>query len=187
MNKVIGWIVCILDLIIGAVLFLAAQIEISTNSRYTFRKPLTNYETQVITMKWCGVIFLVSGIVWLIIKIFQSAYVNKHVQENMNNGAMYQKATICPGCGLQVASSAVPCPRCGFVFNMNSNPNMNINPVRNQYPNSPYSNVQYTNAYTDQSQQPNTPGKSEAGFCGNCGSPVVAGHLFCSNCGNKIG
>lgn len=121
MNKVVGWVICILELIIGAVLFLTAQVDISTNSRYTFRKPLTDYEAQVLTMKWFGIFFLVSGIMWLIVKIYQTTYVNKHIQDNMNNSRVCQKAAICPGCGLQVASNGGTCPRCGFVFNANSN------------------------------------------------------------------
>ena len=78
MKKTIGWIICVIDLIVGFSLFIAAQLEISTNSRYTFHKPLTKYELQVISFKWVGILLIVCGIFELVVKLIQKNYGHKY-------------------------------------------------------------------------------------------------------------
>lgn len=114
MKGKILWILGVAETCIGFVLFVVAQMEISSNSRYTWRKPYTSYEAQVVMTKWIGIILLISGIVWLLLKIYQLRYTNTHTQEitplSENGGSVK-----CPNCGLSLSADVKTCPRCGAV------------------------------------------------------------------------
>ena len=112
MKKKIGWILGTIETIIGFAFFVAAQSEISSNSWYTFKKPYTEFEAQVIMTKWIGIAFLVSGIIWLALKVFQARYMDKHIQE-MNSVITKGGLTKCLNCGLALTADAETCPRCG--------------------------------------------------------------------------
>lgn len=112
MKKKVGWIIGTIETIIGFVCFLVAQMEISSNSRYTWRKPYTSYEAQVLMTKWIGIAFLVSGIIWLGLKVYQVRYTEKHVQE-MNPVVKKGGIAKCLNCGLALTADAESCPRCG--------------------------------------------------------------------------
>lgn len=121
------WILGTLETIIGFGLFFAAQMEISSNSRYTWRKPYTSYEAQVIMMKWLGIILLVSGIIWLCLKVLQIKYTNTHTQEItpvIERGGVIK----CSNCGLTLSADVENCPKCGNAVNVNKS---NINAVEN--------------------------------------------------------
>lgn len=112
MKKVIGWVISLFELVVGLVLFVMAQSEISTNSWYTWRQPYTSYEAQVIMMKWIGIILLISGIIWIALLLFRVIYTNKHTQDitvlTQKGGSLQ-----CVNCGLAVAANLSICPRCG--------------------------------------------------------------------------
>lgn len=106
------WILGTIETIIGFALFWSAQMEISSNARYTWRRPYTSYEAQVIMIKWIGIILLASGIIWLCLKMFQLKYTNTHTQEIT---PVIEKGGIitCPNCGLTLSADVENCPRCG--------------------------------------------------------------------------
>lgn len=112
MKGKIGWIIGTIETIIGFACFFVAQMEISSNSRYTWRKPYSSHEAQVLMTKWIGIAFLISGIVWLGLKIYQARYTNKHTQE-MNPVVKNGGTTKCLNCGLALTAGAESCPRCG--------------------------------------------------------------------------
>mgnify|MGYP004463093753 FL=1 len=80
MKKIIMWIICIINLILGIALLGAAQWEIATNSRYSFERPYTQYEIQIILYKWAGILFIVTGIILLVMNIIQHNNPNKYGQ-----------------------------------------------------------------------------------------------------------
>lgn len=112
MKRKIGWIIGTIETIIGFVCFFVAQMEISSNSRYTWQKPYTSYEAQVVMTKWIGIIFLISGIAWLGLKVYQTRYTDKHTQE-INPVVKKGGTTKCLNCGLVLTADAKSCPRCG--------------------------------------------------------------------------
>lgn len=108
----VGWIIGIIETIIGFTCFLGAQIEILCNSRYTWRKPYTSYEIQVLMIKWTGIIFLISGIAWFCLKVYQVRYTDKHTQD-VNSVVKKGGIIKCLNCGLSLTEDAERCPRCG--------------------------------------------------------------------------
>lgn len=109
------WLLSVLEIVIGFVLFLPAQIEISSNSWYSWRSPYTPYEVRIIMAKWIGILFLISGIIWLCLKIYQFKYTDSHIQEI--TPAKGKGGTVkCPNCGLSLSSNVESCPRCGNVM-----------------------------------------------------------------------
>ena len=78
MKKIIMWIICIANFIFGIALFGAAQWEIATNSRYSFERPYTQYEIQIILYKWAGILFIVTGIILLVMNIIKQNDANKY-------------------------------------------------------------------------------------------------------------
>jgi len=107
-----GWIIGTIETIIGFLCFFIAQMEISSNSRYTWKKPYTSYEAQVLITKWIGIIFLISGVIWLCLKVYQARYTDKHTQE-LNPVVKKGGITKCLNCGLALTADAESCPRCG--------------------------------------------------------------------------
>ena len=82
MKEKIGWIVGLIEVFAGFAFFLVAQTEISSNSRYTWRRPYTDYEQQVIMTKWIGLILLIVGIIFAI--IFSIPSITKGIQGLIN-------------------------------------------------------------------------------------------------------
>ena len=115
------WILSALEIVIGLVLFLSAQVEISSNPWYSWRRPYTPYEAQIILVKWIGIFLVISGIVWLCLKIYQLRYTDAHTQEispTEGKGGIVK----CSNCGLTLSSAAESCPRCGnAMINTNTN------------------------------------------------------------------
>ena len=169
MKKTAGWIIGSLELLIGFVMFVSAQIEISTNHHYTFRKPYTEYEMQVVLLKWLGIIFLISGIIWILLKLYQANYLSKHMQEiphfNQSNSI-----SSCPKCGLTITGNVSTCPRCGTAIH--------TAPVSVVTP-SPMAQTIPMSAPTPQTN-------SEKHFCSQCGNSINDNQVFCPKCGNKL-
>ena len=158
MKKTIGWIIYVIDLIVGFSLFIAAQLEISTNSRYTFHKPLTKYELQVISFKWVGILLIVCGIFELVVKLIQKNYTNKHMQESVI-GTVNKIGNICPECALPITVDTIKCPRCGCSIKNNNVTNYQMNGIGSM---------------------------EKKRFCSNCGNAVDIEQKFCEVCGNKL-
>ena len=78
MKKIILWIICIVSLVLGITFFVSAQWEIATNSYYSFKKPYTQYEIQIIIYKWAGILFIIAGILMLIMRIIQQYGSNRY-------------------------------------------------------------------------------------------------------------
>lgn len=113
------WILGIFEIIIGFVLFFSAQMEISNNSWYTWCKPYSSHEMQVIMMKWIGIILLISGVVWICLKLYQTRYTNIHTQDITQ---MTKKGGVikCSNCGLTLSADVENCPRCGNIIKANN-------------------------------------------------------------------
>lgn len=112
MKRTIGWIIGTIVTIIGFLCFFVAQMEISSNSRYSWTKPYTSYEALVLRTKWGGILFLILGILWLVLMVYQAKYTDKHIQEI---NPVLKKGGIrkCLNCGLDLTADAESCPRCG--------------------------------------------------------------------------
>lgn len=82
------------------------------DSSYSWRRPYSDYEQQVITTKWIGLVLLIGGGIWLGIRIYQYVYVNKHTQD-LNEIAKLGGIAKCQTCGLTVTQNLTFCPRCG--------------------------------------------------------------------------
>ena len=106
-----GWIVGTIETIVGFTCFMVAQMEISSNSRYTWSRPYTSYEAQVLMTKWVGIALLISGIVWLGLKVYQTRYINSHVQE-MDQVVRKGGTIRCSNCGINLTADIERCPRC---------------------------------------------------------------------------
>ena len=113
------WIIGILETIIGFVLFVSAQVEISVNSAYSWRQPYTTYEAKIVMMKWIGIALLFSGIIWIGLKLYQKRYTSKHIQE-VNQVIKRGGANKCPNCGLSLSADVKNCPRCGNAVKSNT-------------------------------------------------------------------
>lgn len=121
-----GWIFGALDTVVGFILLVAAQMEISSNPWYTWRKPYTSYEAQVLMVKWVGILLIVCGLIWLGLKVYQTRYTSNHIQE-INPITKTGGAIQCPNCGLTLSAGVGQCPRCGNPVNAHKLPS---NPVQ---------------------------------------------------------
>ena len=126
MKEKIGWIVGIVEVIVGFAFFVTAQAEMSSNSRYTWRRPYTDYEQQVILTKWIGLALLIAGIIGLGIRIYKYIYTNKHT-EDINEISRLGGTIKCPGCGLIIVRNVAVCPRCGKEITVNLTEPVNKN------------------------------------------------------------
>lgn len=112
MKGKILWILGTVQAVIGFALFLTAQLEISGNPWYTWHRPYSSYEAQIIMMKWIGIILLISGISILGLKLYQLRYTSTHTQE-ITPVTKRGGSITCPGCGLTLSANIATCPRCG--------------------------------------------------------------------------
>lgn len=119
MKKGIGWVVSLGLTMIGFVVFIVSQTEISNNTSYTWRPPYTTYETQVVITKWVGILILISGICWFALLLFQAMYTNKHTQD-ITELTSKGGAVKCQSCGLSIAANISVCPRCGQLIGNNA-------------------------------------------------------------------
>lgn len=119
MKKGIGWIIGTFEVIIGFFMFIVAQAEISNNLSYSWRRPYTSYEAQVILTKWIGIILLFSGVIWIVQKLYQVMYTKKHIQE-INQLTQRRNSVKCANCELEISESVNICPRCGEVVKKNN-------------------------------------------------------------------
>ncbi len=112
MKGKILWIIGIIEVIIGMAFYVTARVEIANNWRYTWTSPYTSYEMQVVMTKWIGLLLLVTGILLLGLKVYQTVYLNKHTQDVT---AVTEKggAIKCEKCGLMISANAEKCPKCG--------------------------------------------------------------------------
>ena len=112
MKGKISWIISFIFLIVGFIFYFPAKLEIMTNSHYTWNKPYTKYESEVIMTKWIGIMLLVWGIIIIVLKILQLRYTNKHVKDinqEINRGGVI----LCSNCGLSISADTRRCPGCG--------------------------------------------------------------------------
>ncbi|MDE7424357.1 MAG: zinc ribbon domain-containing protein [Lachnospiraceae bacterium] len=129
MKKCIGWIIGTLETLMGFFMFIVAKAEISSNSSYTWSRPYTSYEAQVIITKWVGIMLLVSGVIWIGQKLYQAIYTNKHIQD-INQLTQRGGAIKCASCGLGISASVDICPRCGKVVEKGNTNNMKHGVIR---------------------------------------------------------
>lgn len=111
MKKNFGWILGTVEMVIGFVCFATAQTEISS-SGYVWSQPYTSHEAQVLLTKYAGIVLFLFGISWIGLKLFQTSYINKHVQDidQVNSKGNTKK---CLKCGVTVTADMERCPRCG--------------------------------------------------------------------------
>lgn len=110
MGKV-AWIVDIIFVVIGFVLFATAQAEIASNSHYTWTSPYTSYEAEVLRAKYMGIILLVVGLPGLARKLYDK----KMLEKTRKECAQYYLRggfVVCSNCGLTVLGEAEVCPCC---------------------------------------------------------------------------
>ena len=106
----------IIEGVAGIILFAVAQGEIWTNSRYTFTRPYTDYELNIILLKWCGILLIFSAVWIFIMMVYQNNYSDKHVKD-ITSTAARGGSRICPACGLPVSADISTCPRCKTILN----------------------------------------------------------------------
>lgn len=111
MKNKLGWIIGIFECIIGFLMFIIAQAEIVTNTDYTWSRPYTQFEAQIILIKWLGIILILSGIIWMALKIYQIVYADKYIKDV--TPLMREGGTVkCSNCGLVISANMKVCPRC---------------------------------------------------------------------------
>lgn len=116
MKKTTKIIIGIIEGIVGMIVFALAQLEIWTNSRYTFTRPFTDYEINIIILKWVGILLILSAVCTFIMSIWQNYYSNKHIKD-IPSTAAGGGSKICPACGLTVSADISTCPRCKTSLN----------------------------------------------------------------------
>lgn len=109
---IIKTFIAVIMLISGFIMWIIATMEMEANTRYTWTKPYTSYEAQVIMVKWVGILFLVYGLLDIGLSLFKIAYTNRHSQESSALTAR-GGATKCLQCGLAITGNVRRCPRCG--------------------------------------------------------------------------
>lgn len=102
----------LIETVVGFLMFIVAQAEISSNGGYTWSPPYTSHEASVITMKWIGILVLLTGLVGIGLMLFRNYYLNRHVTDTKPISQSGSKVR-CPECGLMVLSGVKKCPRCG--------------------------------------------------------------------------
>lgn len=186
MKKVIGWALGIIELVLGLILYINQKVEISNNWLYSWTPPYTDYEAKVIFLKWVGILLFLAGLLDFGIMIFRQIHMNNHLQDTSE---IMQKrgVTICPGCGIMVATNAGVCPRCGSQLGQ-------IYSV--QQPSGQFRQTQDI-MQTNQAQTIMQPGQTQSmihygqantmgRFCANCGGAIEPGQVFCPNCGTRV-
>ena len=108
MKKLYGIIGTICS-IIGLILTLAAQTVIWSNTRYTWSRPYTQFEAETLSVKWIGIVLLISGIIDILLIVISKIYADKNIKD-----ATIQEFAdiICPNCGLRVSKTTNVCPKC---------------------------------------------------------------------------
>ncbi len=101
-----------IGIIIGFALFLSAQMVISTSTRYTFERPLTQYEIQILSLKWFGILFIIFGVLDIILVILAK----KKEAEMQDPNDLTLNSGKCPNCGLLVSDGTKICPKCKTVL-----------------------------------------------------------------------
>lgn len=97
-----------ISLIVGFAFFLTAQMVISTTEKYTFTKPFTKYELQILSYKWIGIVLIISGILDIILVVLAK----KKEAEMKDPSNLTISSVRCPNCGLTLSSSTKVCPKC---------------------------------------------------------------------------
>lgn len=95
--------------IVGMIMFFFAQSEIASNGRYTWEKPYTEFEVQVLSCRLIGILFIIMGVIDVALFIAQRIYINKTVQEI---DSFQTSVMLCPKCGLRISENTRICPKC---------------------------------------------------------------------------
>lgn len=109
-------VICVIGIICavaGFAMLLSANLEISSNSRYTWSRPYTSYETKVIMMKYLGIFLLISGIIDVILTVISTAYTSRTIQDNKGNPSEF---IVCPQCHCKTMKAIELCPNCNYRF-----------------------------------------------------------------------
>lgn len=97
--------------IIGFVMTISAQMIISTNTYYTWSRPYTQFELETLSVKWIGVLLLISGIIDIAMIVISKIYTDKNVQDSTTQEFT---TAVCPNCGLRVSKTTEVCPKCKY-------------------------------------------------------------------------
>lgn len=103
MKEKISWIMGIVELVVGIVIFVAAQNVISNNSSYTWRRPYTVYEEKIVLWRLIGLALIAFGVLCIGVNIYKIIFTNKHVKE-IDQLTKHGGAVKCPDCGLVISA-----------------------------------------------------------------------------------
>lgn len=115
-SQKILFFISLVMLIAGFIMWVTAQMEISSNARYTWQKPYSTYEAQIILIKWIGILFFICGLLDVGAALFKIIYTNKHTHE-VSGIDRQGGVTQCLKCGLAITGNVRRCPRCGTISN----------------------------------------------------------------------
>lgn len=110
MGKV-AWIVDIIFVAIGFVLFVTAQGEMASNPSYGWDNPWSMYGVRILRMNYFGIILLLVGLPGLARKLYNK----KMLEKTRKECAQYYLRggfVVCSNCGLTVLGEAEVCPCC---------------------------------------------------------------------------
>lgn len=110
-------VICVMGIvcaIMGFVLMVSANIEINTNSHYTWERPYTSYEKKILTTKYAGIVLLISGATDIILTVVSTVYTARTVQNVVDNQSEF---LVCTSCRCKIIKGTVFCPNCGHKFN----------------------------------------------------------------------
>lgn len=112
MKKVIC-VIGIICVVVGFVMLLSANLEIASNSRYTWDKPYTSYEAQILMVKNLGILLLISGVIDVILTIISTAYTSRTIQDSKGTPSEF---IVCPQCHCKTLKGIELCPNCNYRF-----------------------------------------------------------------------
>lgn len=112
MKKVVC-VVGVICVILGFALLVSANIEIATNSRYTWERPYSNYEMEVLTVKYAGIAILISGAIDVILTVISTIYTAQTIQDKKEDSKAF---LVCPACHCKTMQGATFCPNCGHKY-----------------------------------------------------------------------
>lgn len=103
----------VICLAIGLAMWVSSNMEIAAHTRYTWEKPYTQFEAQVLATKYIGIVLLISGAVDILLTIISTAYTSRTIQDKQGNPAEF---LICPKCHCKTITGNASCPNCNYKF-----------------------------------------------------------------------
>ena len=174
MKKYILWILGVVEICIGLPLWISAQSELNDHPIYYALD--SESVSQLVVMKIIGIALVVSGVFWILLKLYQTRFTESHMTD-VTPVVKQGGFTACPSCGLSLTADSMVCPRCG-AQRQSAQP-ARANPV------STFGAVGAAGAAVNRPVPAAAPPAQKSGFfaCPTCGLNLSANLSTCPRCG----